>query len=194
MSRMFTARKGTAIEKIKINYLLSDHILRKKENYKTAWHAMFKDGFEDVRTHCSIISNSLSNTKYKALRYVQIPSLPADDGTCHLAIPAIAFLITKLHKTFDTKLEKSSQRSLNGSHSKVWVRHLKDLQQQVVDKKKTIPYSFMNTKHKYHPITCRALHDLDLLLDASAGSGNLDNMSEYIDASCENGDNGSVRR
>lgn len=178
--------KGSSIEKLKIEYLSSDNILRTRENYKAAWYAMFRAGFSDVQTHCRMISNSLSNTKYPQLKTLDIPSIPAEPQKCHLTIPAIAFVITKLFKTFDTKLEKASQRSLNGSHSKDWVRPVRYLQLQVAGNQDTNPYSFMITKHKYQPLSGSALQELELLLDASAGSGNVDNLSDYVDASSDN--------
>lgn len=169
---MIPTGKGTNAENRKIRYLISGDRLKMNKLYYNSWASMFKAVFDDVESHCTMLAKTLKKSKVPGLRDLEVPVAPPLDE-CHPTIPVVAFVVTKLFKTFDTKMEKESNRSLNGSHATNWVRHIKDLYKNL-DEEDDKKYSFLSKASHYDELTDNVVDRLNNLAYNCAGSRNGD--------------------
>lgn len=191
------SKKSTNLEKKKIRYLLSRDNIKTNVRYLAGWHSMLHSAAEDAHTHCDQIANMLSKSKVRGLEELDVPPAPTK-GKCKLSIPALAFVVTKLLKTFDMKLEEEKHRSLNASHSPDWIRHINDIHDHVLDSEEDKEsYLFVSSTRHYDPLTHDEIEYLNKLTEINAGGvdgivgdSDYDGDSDYIDASSEGEENG----
>lgn len=79
-----------------------------------------------------MVSKALAKSKVHVLLDVVIPALHST-ATIHLSIPSISFLVTKIYKPFGINIGNRPRGPLNGSHSVLWVKIIRDIMQYLVD-------------------------------------------------------------
>lgn len=111
-----TARKEGSFEEMRcIRSLLSRDNFKTQGKYRGTWAAMCTAAAKDAIYYCTLIT--------KVLRKIKIPAMTVLDITdiCYpqfyLSIPSLAYVMTKMYKTFEVKLGTCARRALNQSHA-----------------------------------------------------------------------------
>lgn len=148
---MDTAKKGTVAERKHIRDLLKNDSFKNSPRYAKAWTHMSNAAAQDAFYHCTLLVKSLGKTTYEKLKKLPLPSFRADQNQ-NLSIPSLAFVVTKIYKTFDVKLGKVGRGNLNASHSHDWIRQLQEIVELLAtDNNGNVQY--LPTTRTYIPLT-----------------------------------------
>lgn len=80
-----------------------------------------------------------------------------------LSIPAIAFIVTKIMKVFEAKLEGGKRRQLNESHSGPWVAEVTKIYNHLKDRGTSKPYQVLDPSFTFSQLTDNEEEKLELL-------------------------------
>lgn len=149
---MDPTKLGTVAERAAIKELLQDDKFRKSQTYRNALVHMCNSAAQDAFYHCSLLVKCLEKSKFDNLKKLRLPPFKRDQNQ-ELSIPSLAFVVTKIYKTFDTKLGKLGCGVPNASHSHDWIREVHNLSDNISDPGHSTQYQFLPSTRTYHKLT-----------------------------------------
>lgn len=97
--------------------------------YRIMWTQMCYAATKDAKYHCSLTSKALRVTIFQGFQNLVIPD--TDSTSYKLSIPSLAFVATKMYKSFEVKLDRVRRRYLNFSHAASWVSYVHEINDHI---------------------------------------------------------------